>query len=138
LFTIAKHIKYKLLEREWEKILRKSRHPSWDLYWYWNDLDLNCEGQTPKEVLAGFQYTVEVPFDKLDIHHDPMWGEIHRCETIEIWCRSNCQDKVRWVWNSRLKNHIEQYLPLPSTGIDFLTFGFKNEKDYVWFSLKWL
>jgi len=133
-----KYIKYKLLEWKWEKILKSSRHSNWNMYWYWNDLDLDIEGRTPEEVLCGFPYIVEVGYDKLEVDYEPMFGPIHSCRNIEKWCSENCQDKVRWVWNTKFNHHMDQYLPIPARDVDFLTFGFKNERDYLWFLLKWL
>lgn len=132
-----KYIKYTLLERRRDKILKDSKFNNWDMFLYWDDLDMNYFGNTPKESLCGFNYIVEVPFSKLDVNFNPMFGPVHSCTTIEEWCINNCKDKVRWVFSTRFKDHMDQYMPFPSHNTDILSMGFKNEKDFVWFSLKW-
>jgi hypothetical protein len=132
-----KYIKYKLLERHWEKILKSSKFKTWEIYWYWNDLDMDPYATTAATALKGFEYIVEVPYEKLDVHFEPMFGQIHRCETLDKWCQTNCKGKVRWAWGSRFRDHNDQYHQYPTQGVDVLSVGFKNEQDYVWFSLKW-
>jgi hypothetical protein len=132
-----KYFKYKLLERRWEKILKNSHFNSWDTFLYWDDPDMNYFGNTPEESLCGFNYIIEVPFEKLDVIYTPMFGPMYSSATIEEWCKNNCKDKVRWVFSTKFKDHMDQYKPFPQHDTDIVSMGFKNEKDFFWFSMKW-
>jgi hypothetical protein len=136
--NVFKLIKYRLLERRWEKILKDSTFGTWDMYVYWNDVDMNYNGSSAEECLVGFEYTADVSASKLDVNYDPMFGPIHSCDTLSKWVDCNCKDKVRWVWNSRFIRRMDFSIPhrFPKKS-EALTVGFKNEKDLVWFSLKW-
>ena len=69
------------------------------------------------------------------------------------WCENNCLDKVRYDLHRVIRekglihNEYDDTMRWSDTeefslndvgGYDVLFFAFKNEKDLVWFKLKWM
>lgn len=130
-------IKYRILEWQWDRVLRKSGHSSWNMYFSWNDPDFNIRGQTVKDQLHGYPYIAIVPYTTLPILFDPLWGPVEYCEEILKWCEKNSRGKWRNHWERVIVDHLGQYLPNGIGGTDELFFAFKDERDYLMFTLRW-
>lgn len=130
-------IKYRYLEWQWDRVLKKSGCKSWESYFRWNDLDFVPWGQTVKDQLHGYPYIALVPFKNLETTFDPLWGPIDHANHIKGWCDKNCRKKYRWHWERVIQDHAGQYLPNGIGGTDELFFGFKDERDYILFTLRW-
>ena len=130
-------IKYRILEWQWDRVLRKSRYTDWESYFIGTDPDYNPAGYTVKDQLVGYPYIALVPFKHLETTFDPMWGPFEHCKTIAEWCKKNCRRKFRQHWERVIQDHNGQYLPNGISGYDELFFGFKDERDYLMFVLRW-
>ena len=130
-------IKYKILEWQWDRVLRKSGYTDWESYFISTDPDYNPAGYTVKDQLHGYPYIALVPHKHLETTFDPMWGPLDHCETIRLWCKKNCRRKFRQHWERVIMDHAGQYLPNGIGGYDELFFGFKDERDYLMFVLRW-
>jgi hypothetical protein len=130
-------LKYKFLEWKWDRILKKSNHSSWEQYLRWNDPDFDIRGRTIKQQFFGYPHVAVVGFKHLDSTVDPMWGEIWNGKRVDDWCNSNCRGKYRWHWERVIMDHMGQYEPNGIGGTDELFFGFKDERDYMLFLLRW-
>lgn len=130
-------IKYKYLEWRWDRVLKRSGCSSWEQYFRINDPDYYAPGYTVKDQLHGYPYIALVNYKYLDCNVDPMWGPLWSGETVDAWCRENCRGKYRWHWERVVVDHAGQYLPNGIGGTDELFFGFKNERDYTLFLLRW-
>ncbi len=129
-------LKYKFLEWKWDRVLKKSGCTNWESYFRTNDPDFNKSGKNVKEKLVGYQYVAVVNSKHLDRTVDGMWGEMFYGETVAKWCDQTCRKKYRWQWERVTMDHDGQYAP-DGYGIDELFFGFKDERDYFLFLLRW-
>lgn len=130
-------IKYKFLEWSWDRALKRSGCRTWEFYFRVNDPDFYISGFTVKDQLFGYPYVALVDYKKLSLRFDPMWGPIEHCEEILDWCYKNCRAKFRPHWERVTMDHEGQYLPNGIAGLDELFFGFKDERDYMLFLLRW-
>lgn len=130
-------IKYRLLEWQWDRVLHKSGHRSWLHYLRANDPDFYYPGYTVKDQFFGYPYVAKLDFAKLPTQFNPMFGPIQNCEKILDWCEQNCRGKYRNHWERVVVDHAGQYLPNGIGGTDELFFGFKDERDYILFTLRW-
>jgi len=133
-----KFLKYRFLEWKWERILKNSGQRTWTNYFYHNDPDFNARGQTVGEQLVGYPYIAIVNRSNLETRFEPMWGPIEHCSSIINWCNANCRRKYRAHWERVIKDHYDQYTPNGIGGTDELVFGFKNERDFIMFTLKFV
>lgn len=130
-------IKYRYLEWQWDKVLHKSGYIFWEVYLRVNDPDYNPAGRTVKDQLHGYPYIAVVPFCHLVTTFQPLWGPIENSDHIREWCDKNCRKKYRWHWERVIIDHEGQYLPNGIGGTDELFFAFKDERDYIMFTLRW-
>jgi hypothetical protein len=130
-------IKYRFLEWRWDRILKKSGHHHWESYLRYNDPDFSVRGRTVRDQFSGYPYVAVVNYRHLDCNIDGMWGEIYNAFTVEAWCKQYCKGKYRWHWERVIVDHAGQYLPNSMGDTDELFFGFKLERDYLMFTLRW-
>jgi len=130
-------IKYRYLEWQWDRVLRKSGFTNWYQYFRANDPDYFAPGRTVPDQLFGYPHIALVPFRNLETVFEPMWGPVDRADHITTWCDRNCRSKYRWHWERVIQDHAGQYLPDGVGGTDELFFGFKDERDYLMFTLRW-
>jgi hypothetical protein len=130
-------IKYKFLEWRWDRALKRSGCSSWEIYFRINDPDYYAPGYTVRDQLFGYPYIALVDYNKLSVRFDPLFGPIEHCEEMVEWCNKNCRGKYRTHWERVIMDHEGQYLPNGIGGTDELFFGFKNERDYLLFTLRW-
>jgi len=130
-------IKYRYLEWCWDRVLKKSGHHHWESYLRYNDPDYYAPGRTVRDQLHGYPYVAVVPFRHLETVFEPLWGPVDHANHIKEWCDKNCRKKYRWHWERVIQDHDGQYLPNGIGGTDELFFGFKDERDYIMFILRW-
>jgi hypothetical protein len=78
-----------------------------------------------------------LPYRHLEAVFEPLFGEIYNGSKVGAWCKENCKGKYRWHWERVIQDHAGQYLPNGIGGTDELFFGFKDERDYLMFLLRW-
>jgi len=130
-------IKYRYLEWRWDRVLKKSGYTEWLWYLDWNDSDYYASGRTVKDQLFGYPYIARVEYATLPIDFNPLFGPIEHCREIINWCEKNCRGKYRNHWERCIQDRAGQYIPNGIGGTDELFFGFKDERDYIMFSLRW-
>jgi len=130
-------IKYRFLEWRWDRILKKSGHTHWESYLRYNDPDFCISGCTVREQFSGYPYVAVVDYKHLEARVDAIWGEIWNGSTVEAWCKRYCKGKYRWQWERVIQDDEGQYLPSGIGDTDELFFGFKLERDYILFTLRW-
>jgi hypothetical protein len=130
-------VKYRILEWQWDRVLRKSGYKDWGSYFIVNDLDYNPAGRTVKDQLHGYPYIALVPYLALETRFEPMHGPVEHCGHIIEWCNKNCRRKFRCHWERVVQDHNGQYLPNGISGYDELFFGFKDYEDYITFKMQW-
>ena len=130
-------IKYRYLEWCWDRVLKQSGHHHWESYLRYNDLDFNARGYTVKDQLHGYPHIAVLPFRHLEHLIEPLFGEIYNGNTVDKWCKQNCRKKYRWHWERVIMDHAGQYLPNGIGGTDELFFAFKDERDFIMFTLRW-
>jgi hypothetical protein len=130
-------IKYRYLEWRWERMLAQRSYSSWEQYLRRNDVDFDICGKTVREQFCGFAYVAKVDHCNLETHFEPLWGPVEYSSHILEWCEHNCRGKYRHHWERVIQDHNDQYLPNDIGGTDELFFGFKDERDYLMFVLRW-
>jgi hypothetical protein len=130
-------IKYKFLEWQWDRVLKKSGCQHWETFFRKNDPDFNMFGRTIREQLFGYPYVALVKYQHLGVTVDGFSGEIWDGENVHNWCMQHCRGKFRWQWERVIQDHIGHYAPDGIVGTDELFFGFKDERDYMMFILRW-
>ena len=131
-------IKYLYLEWQWDRVLRKSGHKTWEHYFRHNDPDFYYQGRTIQDRFCGYEYVCKVDYTKLPTRFYPLFGPIEHCEEMIKWCEKNCRRKYRNHWERVIQDHNGQYLPNGIGGTDELFFAFKDERDYIMFTLRWV
>lgn len=53
------------------------------------------------------------------------------------WCEQNCQGKWRNDWHRGNWDHQDNFEFNGISGGDVMFFAFKEESDYLWFTLRW-
>jgi len=107
------------------------------MYFRSNDPDYFAAGRTVRDQLHGYPYIALVPYERLETRFEPLWGPIEHCGHIMEWCKKNCRRKFRQHWERVVQDHEGQYLPNGIGGTDELFFAFKDERDYLMFTLRW-
>lgn len=129
---LHKQIKYRLLEREWDRVLQA--HGSWKQYFRSTDPDYNPRANELAKKFHGYPYiAVITKFNWTD----DMFGPTPYTYDIELFCKQFCQDKFRIAWNRDILCHDDQYLPNGQSDQDVVYIGFKSNKDYMRFMLTW-
>jgi hypothetical protein len=90
-----------------------------------------------REQFSGYPYVAVVDYKHLEARVDAIWGEIWNGSTVEAWCKRYCKGKYRWQWERVIQDDEGQYLPSGIGDEDELFFGFKLERDYIMFMLRW-
>lgn len=130
-------IKYRFLEWQWDRVLRRNGYTDWKNYFRATDPDYDPAGRTVRDQLCGYPYVAPVPLCHLETVFEPFWGPVERCNHIVEWCEQNCSHRFRHHWERVIQDHRGQYLPNGIGGADRLFFGFKDERDYLMFTLRW-
>lgn len=130
-------IKYRILEWQWDRVLKNSGYSHWESYLRYNDPDFHIRGRTVRDQLHGYPYIVIVDHKHLETTFNSIWGPLENADHIRVWCDRNCHNKYRWHWERVVQDHNGQYLPNGIGGTDELFFGFKDERDYTMFVLRW-
>lgn len=60
-----------------------------------------------------------------------------QCEQMMEWCEKNCKGKWRNDWHRGFWDQNGNYEFNSIGGGDIMFFAFKEESDYVWFTLVW-
>lgn len=131
-------IKYRYLEWCWDRHLKHSGYSNWYNYLRANDVNYFAAGRTVRDQLFGYEYIAKVDYTKLPTRFDPLFGPIEHCEEMVEWCNTNCRGKYRNHWERVIQDHDGQYLPNGIGGTDELFFAFKDERDYIMFTLRWV
>ena len=58
-------------------------------------------------------------------------------EKMTKWCEENCTGKWRNDWHRGFWNHHDHFEFNGIGGTDIMFFAFKEERDYIWFTLTW-
>lgn len=129
---LHKQIKYRLLERKWDRVLKQ--YGTWYAYFRSVDPDYDPSAKELAKKFHGYPYiAVVTKFDWTD----DMFGPCPYTLSIEQYCKQFCSDKFRIVWNRDILCHDDQYLNNGYSLNDVLYVGFKSEQDYTQFRLCW-
>jgi hypothetical protein len=141
--NILQRIKYRYLEWYWDRVLERSGCSNWESYFRKNDPDFDVHRKTVKQQFIGYPYVVEIPESKVDMVIDPLFGVIRSVSTLHKWCLDNCSKKHRYEWIKVVPDqngdwYIVDSLYAPTFAREaHAFFGFKDERDFLIFTLKW-
>lgn len=129
-------IKYRLLERSWDKLLKPYggvRH-GWQQYCRVNDIDFNYQANTLKEKFCGYPYIITITNFEWSADLFGAYPDTNRA--VEL-CNQICQNKYRVEWNRNILCHDDLYLANGQSVNDVVYIGFKSQEDYTQFRLCW-
>ena len=129
---LHKQIKYRLLERKWDRVLHQ--YGSWDAYFRSVDPDYD---PTATELAKKFHGYPHIAVVKNFSWVDDLLGPLPYTREIEQHCKQHCSNKFRIVWNRDILCHDDQYLKNGSSPNDVVYIGFKSQEDYTQFLLCW-
>lgn len=131
-------VKYKLLEWHWDRILRKSKHGTWERYFYFNDPRFDPGGLNIREQLFGYPYIAKADYSKIPLIDMGFFGVVEDSDVILAWCERYCQGKYKLRWEHVTLDSKGNYcISNPFDGKIELFVGFENEGDRTFFTLKW-
>jgi hypothetical protein len=131
--------------REWrdQRFLRRHHCENWEQYNRWYDPDIVRRASDITNWYQGYAYvhcieSYQHHYAYRLIYDYGPGGVRYGADEIDDWCRANCQGKFRseshrvsWnQWSQRW--HMDEM-----GGSDLVFFAFKDEQDYLLFSLRW-
>jgi hypothetical protein len=134
LHWIRKQIKYRLLEREWDRLLQPYggvRH-GWEAYRRVKDVDFDYSANTLSGKFRGYSHIAVVT--NFEWTSD-MFGGMPDTIKAEKLCKQICQHKYRVEWSRVIGCHNDQYLANGQSDRDVIYIGFKSQEDYTQFVL---
>ena len=102
--------------------------------WIFNDPDIFYDGKTVKEFYRGYPYIYRI--EDLNIINNN--AEIY---AIMCWLDMNCTSRYRLehltVELCGQQPELDPILP-NSFGVEYVYIAFKEERDYIWFKMRWV
>lgn len=111
---------------------------TWREYERRYDKDIGPMARWAHTFYHGYPYVY--PLDPEGWRDMGMHGVIPYHDTVEQmveWCEQNCKGKWRNDWQRGFWDHQGNYELNGIGGGDIMFFAFKEEGDYVWFTLTW-
>lgn len=125
------------------RFLKKHGCVNWKEYNHRFDPDINCSASAIESYYMNYPYVYVIKdptpeaFQKYD---DWLEGYVK----LKNWCDNNCAGKWRSDVHRVYPNNFftgthtaKEYVMNDIGGYDFIFFAFKNEKDYLWFTMRW-
>lgn len=140
--NLLQRIKYRYLEWSWDRVLKRSGCSNWISYFRKNDLDFDIDAKTVKQRFAGYPYVVKISNARVDLCFHPLYGVTRSVETLNNWCLQNCSKKYRIEW-LKISDHLnDDWYIVDSFYVNYTLepyafIGFKDERDFLIFTLKW-
>ena len=120
-------------------ILKKHRCSTWREYYLRNDPRLNIYADRISEWYNDYKYVTA--FEHSNVDPWIRFGSwLEGLTEIRDWCDKNCKGRWREDIHRVYKNsqgNAEPEFVLNEMASDVLFFAFTDEKDYIWFKLKW-
>jgi hypothetical protein len=130
------YLKQKYLDWKEQIFLKSHGFKTRAQYERFYDPDYNIRATRIKDYYHGYPYVYR--FDDRD-HTIYFWdlGYDGRY-VINKWCQENLKDKFRFDFLRVWKEHYTQEWEINSLGGgDYIFIAFKDEKDFMWFKLRW-
>lgn len=118
-----------------ERFLKKNGCSSEEEYSRRFDPDINSREDNIARFYRGYPYVFVFTDPLGDIwtkHGDWLQG----LRVIREWCDENIAHKYRHDIHRAMRSHWEGWT-MNELATDYVFFAFKDEKDYLWFSMKW-
>lgn len=125
------------LSRSWraEQKLRKSGCINWEHYRRQYDVDHNYRASRIKDYFHGYPYIYVFENHNHDIYYwDIGYAGIN---TVEQWCSKNLKGKFRFDFLRVIQNYHGEWEINEIGGGDYIFAAFKDERDYLMFTLRW-
>lgn len=111
---------------------------TWREYERRYDKDIGPMARWAHTFYHGYPYIF--PLDPQGLRDYGMLGVLPYHDLVDQmmeWCEQNCQGKWRNDWHRGFWDHQGNYEFNGIGGGDIMFFAFKEESDYVWFTLVW-
>ena len=126
------------------KLFKKERVTTWERYFRKNDILID---RRANDIGTFYKLYPHIAiFESTSIFTNCNDWQIGFDEA-KVWCRNNCKGIWRWDFHRVITQErihpdtkvLYEYKSFNEIGgTDVLSFAFTNEKDYIWFKLKWL
>lgn len=111
---------------------------TWREYERRYDKDIGLMARWAHTFYHGYPYVFPLdPDGYRDLHYHGVYPYVDAAEKMQEWCEQNCQGKWRNDWHRGFWDDQGNYEFNGIGGGDIMFFAFKEESDYVWFTLVW-
>ncbi len=111
---------------------------TWREYERRYDKDIGPMARWAHTFYHGYPYILPLdPDGYRDLHYHGVYPYVDAAEKMQEWCEQNCQGKWRNDWHRGFWDQQGNYEFNSIGGGDIMFFAFKEESDYVWFTLVW-
>ena len=118
------------------RFLRQHGCETWREYDIRYDTDVNRSASRVREFYYGYSYVH--CFENRD-HPVYYWDiAVDGAYILNNWCENTCVDKYRLDFHRVYRNYWNEWEINEIGGGDYIFAAFKNERDYLLFSLKWI
>ena len=118
------------------RFLRRHGCETWREYDIRYDTDVNRSASRVREFYHGYPYVY--CFENRD-HPVYYWDiAVDGAYILNNWCENTCVDKYRLDFHRVYRNYWNEWEINEIGGGDYIFAAFKNERDYLLFSLKWI
>lgn len=111
---------------------------TWREYERRYDKDIGPMARWAHTFYHGYPYVFPLdPDGYRDLHYHGVYPYVDAADKMQEWCEQNCQGKWRNDWHRGFWDQQGNYEFNGIGGGDIMFFAFKEESDYVWFTLVW-
>lgn len=141
LSKLLTRLKARIRKYKAERKLKKSNHEDWRMYKHHTDPDICRYANDVDTYYRGYKYIYTIKDYKhyafqLIGDYGP-GGRRYGYDEMTMWC----EEKIRWNYRRDIHRVYEdQYGKAEFNdigGSDYIYFAFKNEKDFIHFTLRW-
>lgn len=138
LMTLISDLKARWKGHKEKRFLENYGCTTWREYERKYDTDVGYYARWAHTYYHGYPYIL--PLDPQGFRDYGMLGILPYHDLIgqmTEWCDQNCKGKWRNDWHRGWWDHQGNYEFNSIGGGDIMFFAFKEESDYMWFTLKW-
>lgn len=132
-----KYFQKKLKQWKDKRFLKKHRCETWEQYNYKFDPDCNQRATRIRDYYHGYKHWMVIQNRNhyayhWDVHEDGIY-------VLSEWCKENLDSKFRFdfhrVMNAPATAHEWEINELG--GSDYILFACQDERDFIWFTMRW-
>jgi hypothetical protein len=133
---IIEKVKQKYLDWREKRFLKSQGFSNRAQYERFYDPDYNPRASKIKDYYHGYPYVYRFDDRNHTVYFYDIW--YHGDFVINKWCKESLKDKFRMDFLRVLRNdYTNEWEVNEIGGGDYIFIAFKDEKDFMWFKLRW-